>query len=304
MNFVNSIKKHRASIKFNQLGLNFEAVQSLFDEHTNSLVALDNIKRVIQARATANSTDLSKLLNLSVLAETLRNTSLKNQETSDALSLLEVIFDLATSYTLLRDSYLLLGLSKTSGISSNYSYTSFTIPKDWTLSKVSALFYNDTEKVSEIFKANSGLINLKQEEYALKTIKVPVTPNMKLSSSLVGEEAWGADLSNSLEASSDGDLQVLSFRDSLIQGVINTVSYSLGSIPEDLNVGNAFISEVGGSFTSINELVASNLLRHSLLLDPAIEKASVSNFKFEQDSISADVFVKPIFSEDVISISL
>lgn len=307
MAFVDDIKKHAFSLKvsreskisvdsFNEF---IEAHSDFVQNHYQSFVSS------IQKAQKPSSEEVQLLFSLYSRVISISYNLAGSYFDPIYLEVADFIADLKDNYTSLVNAYYMLGFADSSGYSNNTNYTQFTIPKGMSLSEVSQKFYDTTQRVNDILSANPELRNLSPSDYWLKTILIPVDNLQKASiSTNIGEASWGADLPLSLTTTPDGDLEVLSYKDSFIQDILNIAKYSTCSVPEDTSIGNAFIDDIGESYAGVNITVASGMLVSSLLSDIAVESVVVDEISIDKDAIKGKIIVKPINSDEVFDITL
>lgn len=307
MGFVDNIKQKAFAMKVSQtLNLSSEEFEQFVRDHTNFIATdFEQIKDAIIHKTTPSSSAVEKLFSLSARALDLSNKL--NAEYTDGIFIkyADTILEIRDVYDTITNAFYLMGYSDGSGFTKQENYEIYTIRQFDTIRSIAKEKYNDPQKSADIIKANPWLMGLTPEQYRFKEIKLPRDYIRKASiSQNLGDESWGVDLPNNLEADFEGDLKVLTYKESLLQDVTNIVCFGLKSVPEDDNVGNAFINQIGASYLVLNPLIAANALKRAVMLDEAVDTFTISDLKITEDSFSASLRVKPINSNKIFELNL
>lgn len=307
MAFIDDIKNHRMSLDFGSVkGLSFSDFRTFINHHSYFITNYQSdLMSSIRTQTPPPSAAVSALFEVYSEVKSIYARFSGEFTSSWYLRFADLVAELTDDYTYMVNTYYLLGFSDEEGFSKRRNYIKYTIPKDYSLAQIAKKFFGSTEDTYRLFDVNPGLIDKTPEEYRLTTILIPVASLTKAAiSSNIGEESWGVDLPNSLATDIEGDLETLSYKDSLLQGILNISCYGLGSIPESPNLGNAFINDIGEDFAGLNQMIAINLLKEAILDDTAVEEAVISDLNVEQDALTAKIKVKPINTENIYEINL
>lgn len=307
MGFVDNIKQKAFAMKVSQTSnLSSEEFEQFVRDHTNFVATeFEQINSAIIYRTKPSSSSVEKLFELSKKAIDLSNKL--NAEYTDGVFIkyADTILEIRDVYDTIMNAFYLMGYSDGVGFTQQENYELYTIRQFDTIRSIAKDKYNDPQKSSDIIRANPWLMGLTPEQYRFKEIKLPRATVRKASiSTNLGDESWGVDLPNILEADFDGDLKVLTYKESLLQDVTNIVCWGLRSVPEDDNVGNAFINQIGASYLVLNPLIAANALKRAVMLDEAVEDFIISDLKITEDAFSASLRVKPINSNKIFELNL
>ena len=255
----------------------------------------------IQPSSEATSALLDLIAHAERLSELLRGT----YKTGIILDIAARVLSLQESYNLVYNSYKVTGVSNSEGFATRRLYDDYIVPRGRSLSDIAKEQLGSRSNVALILEDNPELIGKTQKEIELTTIKIrnEARPVPAITSS-PNQESWGVDMSNFIELGPDGDILMLSPKDTLLQGATNIILYPFGSVPEDPSCGNYIVSTIGEDNYSISRAVAIRMLLSALQQDDAIESAEINKFDTEQDAFKVSITLKPVNTSEKIDLVL